>query len=208
MLLATPGQLLAHAPLPGSGWSHKMLRVSPDSVQHLQRQGYIPRQHSLTFGSPLRSDAAWVARYDALHSQETPPSEQALGALLGALFAPAGGEQKGPDPRFRGAIDDVQDYLQNHQQEKLALDELANRFALDKYQLVRQFRKHVGVTPNAYLTILRVEQAKALLAQGSPLVETALEAGFYDQSHFSRYFLRYPGFTPGHFQQARNIVQD
>ncbi len=207
VLLSSPGQVVAHAPLPGSGWAHKMLHVSPDFLRHLQRQGYIPRRQPLTFGSPLRSDAAWVARYDALHQQQTPPSEQALGALLGALFAPAVVGGGAPDPRFQGAVADVQAYLQGHQQQKLALDGLASRFALDKYQLVRQFRQHVGMTPNGYLTMLRVEQAKRLLAQGCSLVETALEAGFYDQSHFSRYFLRYTGFTPGDFQRAQYFTR-
>ncbi len=208
VLLSMPGQVVAHAPLPGSGWAHKMLHVSPDFLRYLQRRGYIPRQRPLAFDAPLRSDAAWVARYDALHGSETPPGEQELGALLGALFATAGAEPAGPDPRFRGAVADVQAYLQGHRQQKLALDGLARRFALNKFQLVRQFRRHVGVTPNSYLTILRVEQAKELLTQGCSLVETALEAGFYDQSHFSRYFLRYGGFTPGDFQRARNILQD
>jgi transcriptional regulator GlxA family with amidase domain len=82
----------------------------------------------------------------------------------------------------------VQDYLHGTRQQKLSLAALAHRFGLDKYKLIRLFSRFTGVTPNKYLTILRVEQAKRLLAAGQPLVEVVLEAGFYDQSHFSHYF--------------------
>jgi AraC-like DNA-binding protein len=55
---------------------------------------------------------------------------------------------------------------------------------------------------------LRVEQAKRLLAAGQPLVEVALESGFYDQSNFSHYFQAYTGLTPGSYQASCNFLQD
>jgi hypothetical protein len=53
LLLASPYQVLAHAPLPGSEWAHKMLHVSPDAIPYLQRQDYIARRHALTFAAPV-----------------------------------------------------------------------------------------------------------------------------------------------------------
>jgi AraC-like DNA-binding protein len=61
--------------------------------------------------------------------------------------------------------------------------------------------RQVGVTPNGYLTLLRIEQAKSLLAQGHALVEVASKTGFYDQSHFARYFRTYTGVTPRGYQK-------
>jgi AraC-like DNA-binding protein len=105
-------------------------------------------------------------------------------------------------------IADVQDYLQGVRDQKLNLGELARRFALDKYQLIRHFKRQVGLTPNGYLTMLRIEQAMCLLAQGHALVEVALETGFYDQSHFARYFRTYTGVTPRRYQKSCPIVQE
>jgi transcriptional regulator GlxA family with amidase domain len=68
----------------------------------------------------------------------------------------------------------VQDYLHGTRQQKLSLAALAHRFGLDKYKLIRLFSRFTGATPNKYLTILRVEQAKRLLAAGQPLVEVVL----------------------------------
>jgi AraC-like DNA-binding protein len=102
---------------------------------------------------------------------------------------------------FQDVITDIKQYLRGVHDQKLNLAELARRFSLDKYQLIRHFKRQVGVTPNGYLTLLRIEQAKSLLAQGHTLVEVALETGFYDQSHFARYFRTYTGVTPRGYQK-------
>jgi AraC-like DNA-binding protein len=107
---------------------------------------------------------------------------------------------KVPAP-FQDVIADIQQYLRGVHDQKLNLEELAQRFSLNKYQLIRHFKRQVGVTPNGYLTLLRIEQAKSLLAQGHALVEVALETGFYDQSHFARYFRTYTGVTPRGYQK-------
>lgn len=103
---------------------------------------------------------------------------------------------------LQGVIADVQHYLRSVRDQKLNLAELAQRFSLDKFQLIRHFKRQVGVTPNNYLTLLRIEQAKRLLAQGQPLVEVALETGFYDQSHFARCFRIQTGITPRSYQKS------
>jgi AraC-like DNA-binding protein len=103
---------------------------------------------------------------------------------------------------FPDVIADIQQYLRSVHDQKLDLEKLAQRFSLDKYQLIRHFKRQVGVTPNGYLTLLRIEQAKYLLAQGHALVEVALETGFYDQSHFARYFRTYTGVTPRGYQKS------
>ena len=100
----------------------------------------------------------------------------------------------------------IQQYLRGVHDQKLNLAELALRFSLDKYQLIRYFKRQVGLTPNGYLTQLRIEQAKCLLAQGHALVEVALETGFYDQSHFARCFRTHTGVTPRGYQKSCAMV--
>jgi AraC-like DNA-binding protein len=209
LLLASPYQVLAHAPLPGTEWAHKMLHVSPDALRYLQRQGYIPRQHTLAFAAPVDGFSAWAAHYEALHQQASTLSEEALGRLLGALVTALPDDDAPPATApLRQLVQDVQDHLHGARQQKLSLASLAQRFGLDKYKLIRLFSRFTGVTPNKYLTILRVEQAKKLLVAGQPLVEVALEAGFYDQSHFPHYFQAYTGLTPGSYRASCNLLQD
>src|SRR4051795_3410018 len=53
---------------------------------------------------------------------------------------------------------------------------------LSKWQLVRQFRRHVGLPPHAYHRRQRLRCARALLELGTPVAQVAYATGFADQS--------------------------
>lgn len=61
--------------------------------------------------------------------------------------------------------------------------------------------------PHAYQINVRLDRAKDLLLRGWPISEVAREAGFYDQSHFTRYFKRLVGVTPGSYAKDSKIFQ-
>lgn len=63
-----------------------------------------------------------------------------------------------------------------------------------------RFRRYVGLSPTAWRGLARVRRACALLAAGEGLAATAAEAGFFDQSHMTRQFLRFLGMTPGEYR--------
>ena len=83
-----------------------------------------------------------------------------------------------------------------------SLAELATLSDVSRFQLLRGFFREVGATPHAYLIQLRVKLARRHLALGRPPAEVALMAGFADQSHMSRAFVRQFGVTPGRYQAA------
>ena len=57
------------------------------------------------------------------------------------------------------------------------------------------------MTPHAYLLNIKINKAKELLKQGYTIVDTALECGFTDQSHFHRNFLKIVATTPKEYQK-------
>ena len=65
--------------------------------------------------------------------------------------------------------------------------------------LVRAFRRAFGLPPHAYLIGRRIDSARKLLLDGLPIAEAASAAGFYDQAHLSRHFVRYLGISPGRY---------
>jgi AraC-like DNA-binding protein len=101
------------------------------------------------------------------------------------------------------AIDSVRDYLDEHLGERLALDELAESIGASKFQLVRCFKRRVGVPPLGYQLQRRINRAKVLLAEGMSIAEVAIELGFADQSHLTRHFRRLTLMTPGDYQRGR-----
>jgi len=66
-----------------------------------------------------------------------------------------------------------------------SLDQVTAYEGVSRRQLVRDFRRYLGLSPKAYSLVARAQSAAAAIAAGLPLSEVALQAGFSDQSHLS-----------------------
>lgn len=84
----------------------------------------------------------------------------------------------------------------------VTLAELAALTGVSRFQLLRGFAREIGTTPHAYLVQRRVRLARQLLAAGQIPAEAAINAGFADQSHMTRAFVRQLGITPGRYVAA------
>ena len=82
-----------------------------------------------------------------------------------------------------------------------SLGDLARIAGASKYQLLRAFTKRYGLPPHAWLLSLRAERARSLIQGGASLATAAARSGFADQSHMTRTFRRYYGYTPGAWQR-------
>ena len=87
-------------------------------------------------------------------------------------------------------------YLNAHLTEGLTIDELAARFYISKYHMMRRFRDETGYTIHGYVTEKRLLLAQQLLEQGLPLGETALRCGYQEYSTFSRAYKKQFGRSP------------
>jgi signal transduction histidine kinase/DNA-binding LacI/PurR family transcriptional regulator/AraC-like DNA-binding protein len=75
--------------------------------------------------------------------------------------------------------------------------QLAKAVNASEDYLTRLFRKELGMAPWEYLTRLRIERAKELLAAGSDSVAVVgARVGFPDQAYFSRVFRKVTGRSP------------
>jgi transcriptional regulator GlxA family with amidase domain len=108
-------------------------------------------------------------------------------------------------PRLPEVLAVVQQQLSH----KLSITDLAAVAGLSRFHFMRMFAQATGLTPMAYITQQRIVLAKQLLQTGTTPVVVALETGFFDQSHFARYFKKFVGTTPGNYQaHHRTIVQE
>ncbi|CAM3819923.1 MULTISPECIES: AraC family transcriptional regulator [Rahnella] len=99
----------------------------------------------------------------------------------------------------------IRDLLNDCPEADFGLTELAEAAGLSTWHFLRQFKKVVGLSPHSWLIQARLRKAKACLLGGVPIGETALLAGFADQSHLNRHFKRAIGVTPGQFVKAHKI---
>jgi AraC-like DNA-binding protein len=87
-----------------------------------------------------------------------------------------------------------------------SLDGLADMTSLSRYQLLRRFRGRYGLPPHAWLLSRRAERARELIRDGETLAAAAMRSGFADQSHMTRTFARFYGYTPGQWRRTSHPV--
>lgn len=102
-------------------------------------------------------------------------------------------------------IQKAKEFIHAYAHEEISLTQIARIANLSPFHFSRVFQKESGLTPHAYLTQTRVQKARHLLPSNKPLVDIALESGFFDQSHLTRRFKQIYGITP---HQYRKIIQE
>ena len=86
------------------------------------------------------------------------------------------------------AVYSILGYINEHYNENLSLDDLANRFFVSKYHLAREFQRLVGTSVHRYIVQKRLVMAKQMLSAGKPSSEVYQSCGFGDYSNFYRAF--------------------
>jgi AraC-like DNA-binding protein len=139
---------------------------------------------------------------DAFLERET------LVGSLGQLFRRHGsrGERIPIASRDRGAVSSIQALMQDRYGERLTLEDMGRIVDLTPFQLIGLFKRTVGLTPHAYLTQVRLKAAIREMRRGADIAESALAAGFYDQSALTNHFKRAYGITP--LQWVRAAIAD
>ncbi|MEW6230319.1 MAG: AraC family transcriptional regulator [Bacillota bacterium] len=98
----------------------------------------------------------------------------------------------------------AKEYMARYYARPLSMGEVAGAVGVSRSYLQRLFHREAGLTPHDYLTRIRIERAKALLARTDlPLVEVAASVGLGSQQYFQRLFRRQVGVTPGEFRRGR-----
>jgi AraC family transcriptional regulator len=128
--------------------------------------------------------------------------------LLRHVLAPRRPERGHDGTLPRGRLRAVVEYIEEHLDAGLTLEQLAAVARRSPYHFARQFKKATGLPPHQYVILRRVERTRQLLQAGTSLSlgEVAAHAGFSDQSQFSHHFKRLVGVTPGQFRAPARIA--
>src|SRR5450830_2142062 len=107
-----------------------------------------------------------------------------------------------PQTTARDQLETVRSHLLTHCCDKLSLESLARLAGIGRYQLIRLFNRHFGMTPHAMQLDMRINLARNLLGCGTTPAEVAYRTGFADQSHFHRAFKARVAATPAQYQRT------
>ena len=204
--LMAPGELHTGHATRDPGWIYRNLHIEPallaSLLQGLDYRGPLPAGfkaplvHDPVLAERLRHAFACMERGGSLLQRES--------ALLSiverlisdhfALSQPV--RDIGWEHR---AVTRVREWLDAHAEQNVSIRSLARLVGLSPWYLVRVFRRHLGVPPHRYQTIVRVNRARALLLSGARISDVADLAGFCDQSHLNRCFKSVLGVSPGRY---------
>ncbi len=99
-------------------------------------------------------------------------------------------------------LDRAIDYIHAYLKKTMTLEDMAAELGMSQYYFCHLFKQSMGISPYQYLIQQRVDRAKILLSKSKKSINNiALECGFANQSHLTRYFRRHTGVTPGRFRQ-------
>lgn len=99
-------------------------------------------------------------------------------------------------------VNDIKLYIENHYNEDLTLDQIADSFYISSATLSRIFKEFIGDTPINFLINHRLDKAKTLIIENPDLTikEIAETVGYQDPLYFSKLFKKHYGESPTFFR--------
>lgn len=103
---------------------------------------------------------------------------------------------------FSEDIQQVLSHMNEHLSEKIDMDKLAALVYLSRTGLIWKFRNQLGTTPQQYLIMLRIRQAKQLLLEEEDTIaQIAERCGYTNAYYFSNAFRSNTGMSPTEFRK-------
>ena len=100
-------------------------------------------------------------------------------------------------------VREAYEYINENFTGDCSLEKLAAAIHLTPNYLHTIFTRQIGMTPLAYVTHKRIEQAKLQMMTGEKsMQEIALSLGFCSQSHFNKVFKSRCGITPAQYRES------
>ncbi|MCG1021532.1 response regulator transcription factor [Sutcliffiella horikoshii] len=101
------------------------------------------------------------------------------------------------------SMEKIEEYLRANYQQDITLQEIADRFYLSREHISRKFKQEYHETITDYVTRIRMEKAKELLANPrSKIYEIAYHIGYHNEKYFSKVFKKFYGVTPNEYRTS------
>lgn len=105
---------------------------------------------------------------------------------------------------WRSSLESIFEYMQDHLDEPLRLDDFAREAGLSVSHFSELFRAQTGQSPMAYFIHLRMRLACRLLdLSQKPIKVVAIETGYRDPYYFSRVFKKSMGISPEKYREIK-----
>jgi AraC-like DNA-binding protein len=208
MITVNPGEVHDGVPIGDAGRSWRMLYLDSAVIANATRDISEGKKRTYEFHRPVIRDASVCRRFRMLFSAVTEVHPEKTVLSREELFFDLLPDVMDERPHCEGhlllphRIGIAKCLIDDDPAATITLAVLARASGLSRFQVLRGFVRATGLTPHAYLVQRRIDLARRLIARRSTLAEASAAAGFADQSHMTRIFVRKYGITPGAYAEA------
>ena len=188
-------------------WSLRWAHFSGPTMSGIYEK-YVERGGDPVFHSDdIDSYSSLLADLQTTAAAEDYIRDMRINEKITALLTCIMAESWHPESSKRAAVkkkslQHVKTYLEEHYQERITLDQLAEQFYINKFYLTRVFKEQFGTTILAYLDHVRITHAKHLLRFSDKTTEEIGRAvGIEEPGYFNRVFKKVEGVTPGEYRK-------
>lgn len=186
-------------------WVHFHGPIAANIYQKYKERGGLPafRANQLTAYSNVFQNLYYIASGSS-HIRDM-EINTGLSQLLSLLMADSWHPDEAQSGTKRTNLMEIKNYLDENYEKKITLDELAERYFINKFYLTRIFKEQFGVSINNYLLSVRITHAKnALRFTDQSAEEIGLSCGIGDVYYFSRIFKKIEGVTIRDYRKQWN----
>lgn len=218
MFLVKPGEMIAYQPKPDDPWSYCWISIDGTRAEaYMQEIGFTEGVYCMR---TLTDTGSFYKICDRILLKTELNMHSALTRLGLALeFIGLAVESSGNNiaynakgrykPIYRQSdyVQHAVEYIKNNYS-SIAVTDVANYLGIDRSYFSAIFRQSMGLTPNEYLTQIRMQQSSRMLqSKLLPVKKIAQYVGYHDALTFSKAFKRFFGVSPRAYREMPDEIR-
>ncbi|SFB98699.1 Helix-turn-helix domain-containing protein [Bacillus sp. OV322] len=184
-----------------AGLDYVMLYIEPQSLLEVMEKKDIIR-----FSTPIVYDNKLQQRILSLSNAILSEKDEALcSELLVSITDILIQTNLSTDNKKEHAlIRKAKDMIHSNLENVLKLEEICKELNLSKFQFIRLFKAHTGISPYQYFLNCKIERAKQLIEKSRDIYAAVAECGFVDLTHLNKHFKSVYGTTAFEYMSHLN----
>lgn len=182
-------------------WSYIYLRLRGDDVKRAFEEHHFSLGVTVVKFSNMDAIFQILSLYNVLSGKNSPDADKIIANAVFLLFESSHQippTQSKPKQHVEGMVD----FIEKNYYKKISVEELAERFYLNKNYIRTIFVKELGLSPKQYIQKMRMERAAFLLTETNEDVSlVAKSVGYDDALLFSKMFKRYHELSPTEYRR-------